>query len=192
MNNTNIMQQALADQWQELPNALRLHYQSRANRDIGVLNIEYPMWMQPLLSMLHLLGALINRRGEAVTTIVVKHMEGNFQHWSRTMTYADGKTVQFKSRWVYGEKNEVIEYINRYIGLCMAVYVKDGRLYYEGRHYVFKLFKIAVPIPEWLLLGHASIVETALDDNRFQMDFRLHHPVMGQVYRYSGIFHAEA
>ena len=40
---------------------------------------------------------------------------------------------------------------------------------------------------EWVL-GHTSIVESALSEYDFAMDFRLTHPIFGQVFRYAGIF----
>jgi len=56
MNNKSLMQIALGDQWQELPTALQAHYQSNANSDIGKMDIEYPIYMQPYLTVLRLLG----------------------------------------------------------------------------------------------------------------------------------------
>ena len=73
----------------------------------------------------------------------------------------------------------------------MAVHVKDGKLYYVGRNFVVKFWKMHIPVPEWLLLGHTTIVEQATDDTKFVMDFRMRHPLFGQVYRYSGRFGTE-
>jgi hypothetical protein len=50
----------------------------------------------------------------------------------------------------------------------------------------------ALHIPEWATLGHTTIVERALDEHHFAMDFRLTHPVFGQVFRYSGTFRSNA
>jgi len=35
------------------------------------------------------------------------------------------------------------------------------------------------------------IVEQAVDERRFAMDFRLTHPLFGEVFRYSGEFGAQ-
>lgn len=191
MSEVNLMQRALGTQWEQLPSALRAHYQERANFDVGALDIEYPALMQPYLNFLRLLGALVNRRGTAIPTTVEKHMEGCVQQWKRTITFPDGKTIFFKSHWVYAGSNELIEYVSPLLGLRMAVHMEDGNLHYEGRHYVMKLGKLLVPIPEWLILGHTTIVETALDEANFTMDFRLCHPLFGQVFRYAGRFETE-
>ncbi len=90
MNTIPLMQQALGEQWAQLPPALQAHYQHGNNTDVGALDIEYPAPMQPYLSFLRLLGALVNRRGKAVPTTVEKWMEGGTQRWKRTLSFADG------------------------------------------------------------------------------------------------------
>ncbi|MCP4487229.1 MAG: DUF4166 domain-containing protein [Gammaproteobacteria bacterium] len=70
----------------------------------------------------------------------------------------------------------------------MEAQVKDGQLHYYGVKFVIKLEPIVLPIPEWLVLGHTTIVEKAVDETHFAMDFRITHPLFGQVFRYSGEF----
>lgn len=188
MKRQNLMQQVLGAQWDDLPPALRAHYQHNANTDIGDLDVEYPGLMQPYLYVLRALGALVNQRGKSVPTTVEKHMDGNIQRWQRTLRFPDGKTILFKSYWVYAGNNELIEYVNAFLGLRMALHVENGKLYYEGRHYVLRLGKLLLPIPEWLVLGHTTIVETAVDADHFAMDFRLQYPLLGQIFRYAGKF----
>ncbi len=184
----SLMQRALGDDWSALPKALQAHYQRGRNTDIGELDIEYPAWMQPYLHVLRLFGALINRRGQAVPTTVEKGMEGETQFWRRRIRFPDGRVVFFKSHWVYTGGNELIEFVNPFLGLRMAVWVEDGQLHYSGRHLVLQLWRMRLPIFEWLFLGHTTIVEEALDDDTFSMDFRLTHPWFGQVFRYAGVF----
>ena len=183
-----LMQQALGAQWQQLPTALQAHYQYSHNTDVGALDIAYPPLMQPYLNFLRLLGALVNRRGKAIPTTVEKWMEGDTQRWKRSITFPDGKVIFFKSHWVYAGGNELIEYVSPFVGLRMAVSVVDGKLHYSGRHLVLKLGSVLIPIPESLVLGHTTIVETALDDGHFAMDFRLTHPWFGEVFSYAGKF----
>lgn len=188
MNNQSPMQKALGNQWQQLPAALKSHYQHNSNSDIGYLNIEYPMYMHPYLTFLHLFGVLINRRGKNIPTTVEKHMQDHFQFWKRTICFPGNKTILFNSFWIYDRKNELIEFINPFIGLRMNVHVQNDKLYYEGCHFVVKIGKFLIPIPEWLLLGHTTITETALSDSEFEMDFTLKHPLFGNIFRYSGKF----
>lgn len=188
MKAQNLMKQVLAGQWQQLAPALRAHYQAGANTDVGTLDIDYPGWMQPYLNILRMLGALVNQRGKAVPVSVEKFMDGNVQRWNRRLHFPGGKTILFKSYWVYAGTGKLIEYVSPVLGLRMALRVEAGKLYFEGRDYVLRLGRLLVPIPEWLLLGHTTIVESALDADHFAMDFRLRHPLFGQIYRYAGRF----
>lgn len=187
-NKKSLMQIALGEQWHQLPPALQAHYQHNTNTDIGHLDIEYPKYMQPYLTLLHVFGALINRKGKQIPTTVEKHMKDEVQHWKRTISFPDNKIILFKSFWVHDNKNELIEYVNPFIGLRMTVHVENNKLYYEGKSFVLKLGKLLIPIPEWLVLGHTTINEYAINETKFEMDFRLKHPLFGEVFCYSGVF----
>jgi hypothetical protein len=182
----SLIQQALGNDWEKLHPALQAHYQFNPNMDLGHLDIEYPRYMQPILHVLHRCGALINRAGQTIATRVEKHSTGERQYWRRTLTYADGQVIQFNSYTVSAGGNQLIEFVNPLLGLQMAVQVQDGQLHYQGVRYVLKLAGLLLPIPEWLVLGHTSIVEVGRDNHHFSMDFRLRHPLFGQVFRYSG------
>jgi hypothetical protein len=188
MNKYSIMQQALGDQWQLLPVALRSHYQLNANTDTGFLDISYPRFMQWPLNFLRLFGVLINRCEDAVPVTVNKHMSGHSQYWYRHINFQNGQCMKFKTKWVYAQNNEVIEYVNPLLGLRMSVSVINKQLHYTGKCFVLKLWHLLIPIPEWLLLGHTQIVEVAINDSEFAMDFSLNHPVFGWLFRYKGVF----
>ena len=182
------MQLALGPDWDKLPPALQAHYRAAPCRDGGHLDIDYPRPMQPYLSLLHRLGALLHRRGHQVATTVDKTMVGDRQHWRRTLTYPDGRTLHFNSIWEWAGGNHIIEFVNPVLGLQMAVRVEDQRLHYRGVRFVAQLGPWRLTIPEWLVLGHTRIEEQAVDDHHFVMDFRLIHPWFGQLFRYAGRF----
>ncbi len=186
----SLMQQALGADWEKLPPALQAHYRFGATVDTGSMDIEFPWFMQPVWSILKLFGALVDRKGNGVMTIVEKSVVGERQVWRRTITYADGQVVRFDSFWVAAGNEEVIEFVNPVLGLQMAPYVVGDKLHYRGVKFIAKLGPVTIPIPEWLTLGHATIVEEALDDTHFAMDFRLTHPWFGELFRYSGEFEA--
>ena len=191
MGQLSLMQQVLGEQWEQLPPALQAHYTQNTNKDVGMLNVEFPRFMQLYLNLLFLFGALINRRGKRIPTIVQKWMDGRTQHWKRTTRFDNGKEVIFQSRWEFAGPNELVEYINPFMGLRMAVKVDEGRLYYQGICLVLKLGPFQLPIPENLVLGHTTIEEIAIDETHFVMDFKLRHPIFGLIYRYSGEFRTE-
>ena len=187
----SLMQQALGADWDRLPPALQAHYRFGTTTDIGHLDIEFPRFMWPLLLLLRLVGALVHRRGRGVATRVEKQVVGERQYWRRRIVFPDGRLIRFNSFWVAAGPGQVIEYVNTVCGLQMAPYVEDGRLHYRGVHFVVKLGPLVLPIPEWLLLGHTTIIEVAIDECHFAMDFRLTHPFFGEVFRYAGVFAAD-
>jgi len=186
----SLMQRALGADWDKLPPALQAHYQFGTTIDTGHMDVEYPRFMQAFLSVLRIFGALVNRRGRDVATAVEKHVIGERQYWRRTLTYPDGKAIHFNSFWISAGQGQVIEFVNPLMGLQMAPYVVDSRLHYRGVRFVVKIGPLLLSIPEWLVLGHTTIVEVAVDESHFAMDFRLTHPLLGEVFRYSGEFEA--
>ncbi len=189
MRTLSLMQQALGpQQWEALPAPLKTHYRLKPHTTHGGLSIAYPRFMSPLLHALRRFGALVNRRGEAVPTAVAKHMADDTQHWRRSIRFADGQEIIFASQWQAEGGNRLTEYVNRHLGLCMAVKVENDTLIYEGCHFVLRVGALKLRLPENLLLGHTHIVERAIDDQNFVMDFRVTHPIFGEVYRYGGKF----
>ncbi len=188
MKQQSIMQSVLKDEWEVLPQVLKDHYQINSNYDEGYLTIEYPKFMQPVLNILSVMGVLINKKGENLDTTVSKQMMHKMQIWKRKINFENGQTVQFDSQWQYHNNNQLIEFVNPFLGLKMKAYIIKDRLHYEGICYLLKLGGIMIPIPEWLLLGHTTIEEQAIDKQSFKMDFKLTHPLFGELYRYKGVF----
>lgn len=189
---TSLIQQALGADWDKLPPALQAHYASGQSRDTGALAVSYPAYMQPLYSVLYRLGALVNQRHPHVPTVVRKGDDGRFQTWQRTMHYPGGRTLRFDSRWELVAGGQIIEWVNPLLGLRMLPYVVGNALHYQGICFVLRVGRWQLSIPEWLCLGHTTIEEQAVDQEHFAMDFRLTHPLLGEVFRYAGTFRAEA
>ncbi len=187
----SLMQQALGAAWTQLPDSLKAHYQHGPNVDLGHLDIEFPRWMKPYLWLLHFFGALLTRSGKAVPTRVEKDVVDDRQLWRRTISFADGETAIFNSFWVASGGNRLIEFVNPVMGLEMAVGTVGDELHYQGLRYVLRFGAVDISLPEWLVLGHTTIVERSLPTGGFEMDFRLTHPLFGEVFRYSGRFVTE-
>jgi len=187
----SIMQNALGAQWDQLPPALQAHYRFGTTIDRGHLDIAYPRFMQPLFFVLRRCGALVDRVGQRVATVVEKEVVDDRQHWRRTLRYADGTTLRFDSYWLAAGERQLVEFVNPLLGLQMAPRVENGALHYDGVRFVARLGPLTIPIPEICALGHATIVERALDARCFAMDFRLTHPLFGELFRYSGEFEAD-
>ena len=188
---TGLMQKILGADWEKLPASLKAHYQSGPNVDSGHLDIEFPRWMTLYLRVLQVFGALLARSGKQLPTRVHKNVRANRHYWRRTMIFPDGRQVCFNSVWVAAGGTRLIDYVNPVMGLEMRAFVKGEELHYAGVRYVLNFGWFRLGLPEWLILGHTTIVERALSPNAFAMDFRLTHPCFGQVFRYSGTFVTE-
>ena len=66
----SLMQTVLGQNWAQLPPALRAHYTEGSSVERGHLDIHFPRYLQPLFRVLHLMGALVPRRGCGVATEV--------------------------------------------------------------------------------------------------------------------------
>jgi len=189
---TGLMQQALGDAWHRLPPALQAHYRGGRAVDRGHLDIDFPAALQPVLALASRMGALVQRRGQQVDTTVEKTMAGERQRWQRTLRYADGRTQRFDSVWQLTAEGHVREFVNGWLALQMQPYVVGDQLHYRGICLVATLCGREWRFPEWLALGHTVIVERAVDERHFAMDFRMVHPWFGQLFRYAGTFEADA
>lgn len=188
----SIMQTAVGSQWDELPQELKKHYLENNNGENnaeGWLSIDFPWFMKIPLSILRLFGALVNKKGKKLPTSVHRVTVSGEQRWHRQINFPDGKTVVFNSVVYYSKENEIIEYINSVLGMKMKVFAEGNTLRYESNGYIIKLWKLKIPYPEFLALGHASIVESESEKaGLFDMDFRLKHPLFGELFSYKGQF----
>ena len=187
------VEQALSEVWQQLPAGLQAHYRMSGDmhREHGHLDVEYPTWLQWPMNLLVRMGALLNRRGKAIPTLVERKLKDGQEHWFRSLVFPDGERMNFTSQTVCVAPMQIIEFSNSFLGLRMTLSFTDDCLRYHSDGYVLKLAGILIRIPEWLALGYASIEERAVGENRFAMDFRLKHPLFGQVFRYCGEFEVE-
>ncbi|MBV8618214.1 MAG: DUF4166 domain-containing protein [Curvibacter sp.] len=186
------MQQALGADWDRLAPVLQAHHRGGTAVETGWLDVEFPTGLLPLVRAMGWLGALVHRRGRQIDTRVEKQVRDGRQHWRRTLRYVDGQSIRFDSSWVPTADGHLIEYVNPFLGLELAPCVVAARLELRGLRFVLRLGPWLCPIPQWLAFGVTSIVEEALDEGRFAMDFRMTHPWFGLLFRYAGVFEVEA
>lgn len=189
---TFLIQQALGDDWRQLPRVIQQHYEVGEGQSTcleGAMTIAYPNAMLPVIWLIHQLGGLVFRRGINVHTRVEKTgSTDNLLHWRRTMTYRDGKTAHFRSQMAYVADHELIETIGYGFCLRLKIDVSNGDLIYRSKGHFWQWGRIRLTIPDWLLLGSATISEQALSDDEFYLDFTIRHPWWGETYSYRGSF----
>lgn len=187
----SLMERILGDDWHQLPGVIQRHYQisgGQQSRLLGTMEITYPGYLYPLVWLIHLFGGVILWRGPAVQAEVDKSVDGEILHWRRTMTYPDGKIDYFRSQMRYSAEHELIETIGFGFGLRLKVEVDDGDLLYRGNGHFWRCASLQLNIPDWMMLGTATISEHAVSADEFYLDFTIKHPLLGVTYAYRGNF----
>ncbi len=194
MNNIPLLQKALGEDWSRLSPVIQRHY-TIANDSFscvrGDMSIGYPDYLLPLISLIHLCGGLVSRRGEKIQTRVEKTIsaQNTELHWQRTLQYPDQKKDYFYSRMTYLQDKELIETVRFGFGLRLKVSVDNGNLVYRSNGHIWQCGKFRLTFPDWLVLGKATIIETPISEKAFKLDFTIKHPIWGKSYWYNGIFH---
>lgn len=189
----SLMERVLDNDWHKLPAVIQKHYSlssGQQSRLEGSMNIGYPAYLFPVVWLIHLFGGLVLWSGDQVHAQVDKNVDtsGEVLHWRRTMTYPDGKIDYFRSQMHFSAAQELIETIGFGFGLILGVEVCNGDLLYRSKGHFWQCGNYRLNIPDWLLLGTATISEHALSEDEFYLDFTIRHPLWGVSYYYRGNF----
>jgi len=188
-----LLQKVLGADWDKLPPVIQRHYSTSSNRStcvIGNMDIGYPSYLLPMISLIHLCGGLVLKRGNRIKSIVEKTSceKNNTLFWSRTLTYPDNKKDYFFSKMIYLQDHELIESVRFGFGLRLKVSVENGKLVYRSNGHIWQCGKLRLTFPDWLVLGSATIIEIPTANQQFKLDFSISHPLLGLTYWYRGIF----
>ncbi|HEY0719706.1 MAG TPA: DUF4166 domain-containing protein [Gammaproteobacteria bacterium] len=191
-----VIAQALGEQWHALHPLVRRHYSiapgsySRVVMAGEMSEVHFSRRAAPLIYMARLFGALVAERASAIPVTVVNttRHDDPAMHWHRTFRYPDGTQRIFESRMVYAGGNEIIEYVRLGLGIRMAISVQEGALIFESRGFQWGRDSGGLRIPDLLLLGRSRIVERAISEEQFEVEFDTHHPLYGRSFGYNGLF----
>ncbi len=192
-----VIKKALGNEWKKLAPAVKRHYDLNPESQdsltlVGIMNEVYHSPVAKLFVLVgRIFGALVSQQGVEIATVVrnlAQTREENMLMWHRTLYFHDKEPVIFESRMVTENPNEVIEFVKFGMGIRMKLSVVDQALVYRGISYLWKIAGFSIPLPNWLLLGEAEIIESACADDKVQLDFKIRHPLLGTTFRYSGTF----
>lgn len=184
-----LMAKVLGEDWHNLPPVIQRHYalkESEQNCAQGDMTVQYPNYLMPVVWLIHLFGGLVLWRG-VTETKVYKTALGDGLRWQR---YMDFKTHSdfFASTMHYVAPNELCEMVGFGFGLFLKVTVENGDLVYRSNGHFWQFRHWRLNIPDCYLLGSATIIERAVSNEAFYLDFTMHHPRWGESYRYCGMF----
>jgi len=193
MNNMPLLQKTLGQDWNKLPPVIRRHYSVPKDSNTclkGKMEIGFPSFLLPLISLIHLCGGLVLRCGTHIETKVEKTISPNNTKllWRRTLIYSDNKKDYFYSSMFYLNDHELIETVRFGFGLRLKISVENGNLVYRSNGHTWQCGSLRLTFPDWLVLGEATIIESPLSDQQFRLDFSIKHPLWGNSYWYHGVF----
>ncbi len=192
-----VIKKALGAHWNKLAPIVQSHYDITPGRPSkmvikGVMDEVYHSPSAKLFLLPgRIFGALVPHKGKSIPT-EVRNWTTEENHkamfWHRTLAFPNKPTVIFRSRMEHIKDDEIIEYVRFGMGIRMRISERDGALIFTSRGYVWKIAGIRVPIPTWAILGDAEIIEKAISDDEFHIDFNMVHPLLGKTFSYSGRF----
>jgi len=193
MNNMPILQKTLGEDWNKLPAVIQRHYCVPTDSNTclkGRMEIGYPNYLLPLISLIHLCGGLVSKRGKEIETQVEKttSLQNTELCWKRSLKYPDNNKDCFYSKMSYLQAYELIEMVRFGFGLRLKVSVEKGTLVYRSNGHIWQCGKLRLTFPDWLVLGKATIAETPISEQQFRLDFNIEHPLWGKCYWYNGVF----
>ncbi|MCU7920810.1 MAG: DUF4166 domain-containing protein [Candidatus Thiodiazotropha sp. (ex Epidulcina cf. delphinae)] len=192
-----VIRKALGDRWDELETIVKRHYDitpgNKTSMTIkGVMGEVYHSKIAKLFLLPgRLFGALVPYQGKNIPTEVrnwTTNDNSMAMFWHRTLHFPDKAPVIFSSRMEHINGNEIVEYVKHGMGIRMLLSEHDASLVFKGIGYVWKIGHITLHIPNWMILGDAVIIEKALSETAFFMDFKITHPLFGRTFSYSGTF----
>lgn len=191
-----VFHEILGDDWHRLGEVVRRHYFLRAFSDdqICVKGRMHEVWhgaaAKLLIPFARIFGALVPYRGTDVPIEVnYRARPGDSTiHWDRVFHFAGRPAFHFRSHMEPTGGNRVIEFVRFGIGMRLKVTVEEGALVFRDAGYIWRILGIDMPLPVGLVLGRAYIEERPVDATHFSMRMTLTHPLLGELFRYSGSF----
>ena len=192
-----VIKQALGDQWDDLAPIIKQHYDMTPGIHTqmvikGSMDEVYHSTIAKLFLLPgRIFGALVPYKGKNISTEVKNWTTSEntaAMFWHRTLEFPNKPPVIFRSRMEHIQGDEIIEYVRFGMGIRMRMSVEDHALIFKSLGYVWKLGPVKIPIPTWAILGDAEIIEKAISDDRFYINFKMVHPLLGKTFSYSGIY----
>jgi hypothetical protein len=195
MSQKSVFQIVLGDEWDGLGPIIQRHYflQPKSSDYICVsgemTEISHSWFAKLLIPFGILFGAIVPFQGKDIPVDV--HYSSNPNnlniYWDRVFKFSRGN-FHFKSHMQPVKKNEVIEFVRFGVGIRLAVTVENGALVFRDLGYLWRLFDYDIPIPGKWLMGKVYVEERPIDEQYFSMKMTLTHPVLGELFKYTGRF----
>ncbi|MCP4042731.1 MAG: DUF4166 domain-containing protein [Gammaproteobacteria bacterium] len=189
------IRQALGKQWSALGSVIRRHYDLPPNTDThlvvnGAMEVFHSPFGKILITAARLFDALVPYKGRNIPVTVQNwsQPDSTAMFWRRTFRFPEKTPIVFYSRMEYVGDHDIVEYVKYGLGIRMTLSAEGGTLRYDSCGYHWDLGPLKMHLPEWLLLGSATIREIPVSEKTFKVEFETNHPLWGRTFGYSGQF----
>ncbi len=189
------IRQALGEEWPLLGSAIRRHYDLPPHTEArlavdGIMSVQVSPLGRLFVTLGRLFDALVPYGGEGIPVTVRNwsQRDSRAMFWHRTFNYPGRRPVVFRSRMEYAGGADIVEYVKYGLGIRMRLSAEGENLRYDSRGYQWDLGPLTLRIPDWLLLGKATIREIPESAERFRVEFTIDHPFWGRTFGYAGRF----
>lgn len=108
--------------------------------------------------------------------------------WDRFYYFADNKLNRVRSTKVILARSGLVEVAISGFGMYSKVYANKGAIVFESQRFFCTLGHIRLPIPHLLSPGKTIAIQRALSKGQFEFTLNIEHPILGIVFRQSGVF----
>jgi len=190
-----IFHPVFAKDWEGLPPVIKKHYAVRPyceNRVVveGVLEVQTKGVMKLLAPFYRILGG-VPMVSEAQVPVIVNfagHINSRAFHFNRLFHFHHHKPYSFRSRMLQLEGNRVVEIMR--FGICWLTRYewRDNKVFLRHDAYALHWLGHFIPLPLHWLIGKGDAEEWAVDEDQFDMQVVITHPLFGEMYFYRGRF----
>jgi hypothetical protein len=181
--------------FEQLPAVLKKRYANRIYSEdkvvlSGHLDVTFSTFFKRLSFFARLMGALATYAEKNITThVMIKSKKKSKKIFmQRTLVLNNKKTIRFYSKFIYPKHNQMFEYTRSLFGWRATYELKENTLIMKHHSWGIYCFGLIIPMPVGFLLGRCYAEDIALSDHQFSMMMKVEHPLLGELYRYSGKF----
>ena len=127
----------------------------------------------------------------AIVTVTEDPATGG-QFWSRHYNRRRGFPQVIHSSKRFAGPTGLEEYVGGGVGMALTIHAQEGALLFKSVHYFLAFGKRHFQLPGWLGPGAVTVTHKAIDEDQFEFQLHLAHPVFGTLIHQSAMFREAA